>query len=68
MVAHNNFQTALHLAVYAGCEEAVRLLISAGSDVNMATNFEKSTPLHLACEGSWRGICKLLLDNGKISI
>ena len=58
-------QTALHLAVHAGSEEAVQALISAGANVNIATNFEKCTPLHLACEGDWRGICKLLLESGK---
>lgn len=58
-------QTALHLAVHAGSEETVKVLIENGADVNKATDFEKSTPLHIACEDSWKGICKLLIDSGE---
>ena len=55
-------QTALHLAVFAGSVETVRALLVKGANPNAVTKFELNTPLHLACEGSWKEIMDLLID------
>jgi ankyrin repeat protein len=57
-------QTALHLAIFAGSLDSVLALLAAGANINKATNFEKTTPLHVACENGWKSICKLLIEKG----
>jgi hypothetical protein len=59
-------QTALHLAIYAGSSEIVKILLASplGADVTVATINELDTPLHMACEGGYRSIAYALLDAG----
>ena len=53
--------TALSWAVYADDEAAMDLLIRAGADVNVATDFHAVTPLALACaNGNSGAVAKLL--------
>ncbi len=53
--------TALSWAAYGDDETAVDLLIRAGADVNVATDFHNVTPLSLACaNGNSRIVGKLL--------
>ena len=47
--------TALHLGAAGYRVEIVRLLLSAGSDPNAATNHRRSTPLHYAADGFING-------------
>ncbi|XP_063812752.1 receptor-interacting serine/threonine-protein kinase 4 [Pseudophryne corroboree] len=56
----------LHLAVEAGQEECVKLLLLYNANPNM-TNLKGSTPLHIAAEKKLKGIVELLLSK-KINI
>jgi ankyrin repeat protein len=55
--------SALHIAVYWGDIEAVKLLLAAGLDVNKHGE-HGYTPLHCACESGHLEVVKLLLDAG----
>jgi ankyrin repeat protein len=57
--------TALHLAAFFGKTEAARLLLAAGSSVDMyTTNDLANQPLHAAAAGRHLEICRLLLAAG----
>ena len=58
--------TALHLAAFFGQEDAARLLVERGAEVNLVARNPKIvvTPLHSAAAGSHPGIVKLLLEHG----
>ncbi len=55
--------TPLHLASYAGSDDAVRALLnSPGTSVDSATSPAGYTSLHLACLGGHVGVVGLLLS------
>ncbi len=58
--------TALHLAAFFGQEEAVRILVERGADVNVVARNASIhvTPLHSAVAGSHAEIVELLLEHG----
>ena len=58
--------TALHLAAFFGEEEAARILLERGAEVNLVARNASihATALHSAAAGSHPGIVKLLLDHG----
>ncbi|HUH14617.1 MAG TPA: ankyrin repeat domain-containing protein [Gaiellaceae bacterium] len=58
--------TPLHLASYFGQEDAARLLVERGADVNLAARHATIhvTPLHSAVAGAHAGIVRLLLEHG----
>jgi ankyrin repeat protein len=58
--------TALHLAAFFGQEEASKVLVERGADVNLVARNSSIhvTPLHSAAAGSHAGIVKLLLEQG----
>ena len=58
--------TALHLASFFGEEEAARLLLERGAEVNLVARNERIhvTPLHSAAAGGHAAIVKLLLEHG----
>jgi ankyrin repeat protein len=58
--------TALHLAAFIGQEEAARILLERGAEVELIARHESIhvTPLHSAAAGSHAGIVKLLLEAG----
>ena len=57
--------TPLHLAAFFGHEEAARLLLDAGADVQaISRNGLANTPLHAATAGKHEGVALLLLENG----
>jgi uncharacterized protein len=58
--------TALHLAAFFGEEEAVKILLERGADVNVVSRNPNIvvTPLHSAAAGSHPGVVKLLLEAG----
>lgn len=56
--------TALHFAAVNGREEAVRVLIAHGANVNAVNTFG-NTPLHEAASGDNPSIVQMLLDAGK---
>jgi ankyrin repeat protein len=62
-LGHLSTGTALHLAAYAGQDEAVSMLIEYGADVNNV-NVRGCTPLHLAVHEGKIKTVKLLLDVG----
>ena len=58
--------TALHLASFFGQEDAAKLLLERGAEVNLVARNATIhvTPLHSAAARSHAGIVKLLLDHG----
>jgi ankyrin repeat protein len=58
--------TALHLAAFFGQEEAAKILLERGAEVNLVARHESIhvTPLHSAAAGGHAGIVKLLLEHG----
>ena len=57
--------TPLHLASFFGHEQAARLLVAGGADVNVrAENANRVAPLHSAAAGGHTAIAELLLDAG----
>jgi uncharacterized protein len=58
--------TALHLAAFFGQEDAARILLERGAEVNLVARHESIhvTPLHSAAAGSHAAIVKLLLEHG----
>ena len=58
--------TALHYAAFFGQEEAARILLERGAEVEVIARNEsiRVTPLHSAAAGSHAGIVKLLLEAG----
>ena len=58
--------TALHLAAFFGQEEAAKILLERGAEVNLVARNATIhvTPLHSAAAGSHPGIVKLLLEHG----
>ncbi|CAE8597775.1 unnamed protein product [Polarella glacialis] len=57
-------QAPLHLAVRAGAERAVRVLLSAKADVGVTGEESGETPLMLAAEAGHDRVLQLLLGNG----
>jgi ankyrin repeat protein len=58
--------TALHLAAFFGQEEAAKILLESGAEVNLVARNASIhvTPLHSAAAGSHAAIVKLLLEHG----
>ena len=58
--------TALHLAAFFGQEEAAKILLERGAEVNVVARNPSIvvTPLHSAAAGGHPGIVKLLLEHG----
>ena len=58
--------TALHLASFFGQEEAAKILLERGAEVNLVARNPSIhvTPLHSAAAGSHSEIVKLLLEHG----
>jgi ankyrin repeat protein len=56
-------ETDLYVAVQAGNEEMVRLLLSSGADPNQKTSYG-CPPSHRAADSGEAGILRLLLDTG----
>ncbi|HUQ22341.1 MAG TPA: ankyrin repeat domain-containing protein [Gaiellaceae bacterium] len=58
--------TALHLAAFFGQEEAAKILVERGAEVNVVARNANIhvRPLHSAAAGSHPGIVKLLLEHG----
>ena len=58
--------TALHLAAFFGQEDAVKILLERGAEVNLVARHSSIhvTPLHSAAAGSHAAIVKLLLEHG----
>lgn len=58
--------TALHLAAFFGQEEAAKILLESGAEVDLVARNATIhvTPLHSAAAGSHPGIVKLLLEHG----
>ena len=57
-------QSALHLAIFAGSLEIVKLLLAKNADVEACTLNELMSPLHMACEAGYRSIVHALIDAG----
>lgn len=55
--------TPLHFASALGNEDAVKLFLTKGADVN-ATAGDNTTPLHIATERGYESVVKLLLQHG----
>jgi len=57
---------ALHLAAFFGQEEAAKILLESGAEVNLVARNARFhvTPLHSAAAGSHLAIVKLLLEHG----
>jgi len=58
--------TALHVAAFFGAEEAAKILLERGAEVNLVARHASIhvTPLHSAAAGSHAAIVKLLLEHG----
>jgi ankyrin repeat protein len=58
--------TALHYAAFFGQEDAARILVERGADVNVVARNDRIhvTPLHSAASGGHPEIVKLLLERG----
>ena len=58
--------TPLHLAAFFGQEDAAKILLERGAEVNLVARHASIhvTPLHSAAAGSHPGIVKLLLEHG----
>jgi ankyrin repeat protein len=58
--------TALHLAAFFGQEDAAKILLERGAEVNLVARNANIhvTPLHSAAAGSHAEIVKLLLEHG----
>ena len=57
--------SALHHACLEGFEDAVKLLVEAGADVNIkADNIPGEAPLHICCKLDRRICGKILIDHG----
>jgi ankyrin repeat protein len=58
--------TALHLAAFFGEEDAARILLERGAEVNLVARHASIhvTPLHSAAAGPHAAIVKLLLEHG----
>ena len=58
--------TPLHFAAFFGQEDAARILLEHGAEVNLVARHEsiRVTPLHSAAAGSHPGVVKLLLEHG----
>ena len=58
--------TALHYAAFFGQEDAARILLERGAEVELVARNEsiRVTPLHSAASGGHAGIVKLLLEAG----
>jgi ankyrin repeat protein len=58
--------TPLHLASFFGQEDAARLLVERGADVNLVARHATIhvTPLHSAAAGAHAGVVRLLLEHG----
>ncbi|WP_244642475.1 ankyrin repeat domain-containing protein [Phyllobacterium sp. 628] len=55
----------LHTAAYYGPASVIDLLIAKGADVNMAGDYDKMTPLHMAASyGDDPAVVKALLKHG----
>lgn len=63
-------ETALHLAAFAGHQEAVRVLLSGGANTALQSTRLRETPLHKALKASSRSIAviKLLADSSRAGI
>ena len=67
MVAPGSNVTLLSVASEEGSEEAVRALIAAGADVNMASICEMGfTPLHIAADRGSEPIARALIAAGAV--
>lgn len=60
-VPGNHGNTALHIAVIFGQEEAVRRLLERNADID-ATNADGNTPLHLAVEWRRERVLRILIE------
>ena len=58
--------TPLHYAAYFGQEDAARIVLERGAEVNLVARHEslRVTPLHSAASGGHGGIVKLLVEHG----
>ena len=56
--------TALHFAARDGHKDAVRALVEAGADVNVASPGDKGTPLVIAITNGHYDVAKYLVDHG----
>lgn len=55
-------ESALHVASAVGSTVMVRILLDAGANVNATTEYERRTPLHLACLCDNVDVLELLLN------
>lgn len=64
VAGHEDGETALHLAAFAGHQEAVRVLLSQGANAAPQSTRLRETPLHKALKASARNVAvvKLLAD------
>jgi serine/threonine-protein phosphatase 6 regulatory ankyrin repeat subunit B len=58
----NDGYTPLHFATEYGEDEIVKMLIDAGADVNVQSDWNGSTPLYWAAKYKRLGIVKILID------
>ena len=57
--------TPLHLAAFFGKDDAARLLLNKGAQVDArSTNAMQNTPLHAAAAGKHAAVVKLLIERG----